>query len=177
MSKTTIETKETKNAAVVANKETTPVVKAEAKKTEATKTVKTEAKKTEKKAVENADKKNDFISIEEVTKIYAELGIKCKNPTAKGSYRIMGSGSSLNVKPTKGYYIYTSDADMELVQSAGLKNEDLVIEGRTNAQDKQRPNTIICTALETLKALLAVYAKNPANVLAKEETKPAVASK
>ena len=89
----------------------------------------------------------------------------------------MGSGSSLNVKPKKGYYIYTSDSDMELVKSAGLKNEDLVIEGRTNAQDKQRPNTIVCTALETLKALLAVYAKNPANVLAKEETKPAVAAK
>ena len=89
----------------------------------------------------------------------------------------MGSGSSLNIKPTKGYYIYTSDSDMELVKSAGLKNEDLVIEGRTNAQDKQRPNTIVCTALETLKALLAVYAKNPANVLAKEETKPAVAAK
>ena len=130
-----------------------------------------------KEEVKNAEKKNNFISIEEVTNIYAELGIKCKNPTAKGSYRIMGSGSSLNVKPTKGYYIYTSDADMELVQSAGLKNEDLVIEGRTNAQDKQRPNTIVCTALETLKALLAVYAKNPANVLAKEETKPAVAAK
>ena len=172
MSKTTIETKETKNAAVVANKKTTPVVKAEA-----TKTVKTEAKKTEKKAVENAEKKNEFISIEDVTKMYAELGIKCKNPTAKGLYRIMGSGSSLNVKPKKGYYIYTSDADMELVQSAGLKNEDLVIEGRTNAQDKQRPNTIICTALETLKVLLAVYAKNPANVLATEETKQAVAAK
>lgn len=177
MSKTTIETKETKNAAVVATKKTTPVVKAEAKKTETAKTVKTEAKKTEKKAVENAEKKNDFISIEEVTKIYAELGIKCKNPTAKGSYRIMGSGSSLNIKPTKGYYIYTSDSDMELVKAAGLKNEDLVIEGRTNAQDKQRPNTIVCTALETLKALLAVYAKNPANVLAKEETKPAVSAK
>ena len=58
-----------------------------------------------------------------------------------------------------------------------MKNEDLVIEGRTNAQDKQRPNTIICTALETLKVLLAVYAKNPENVLAKEETKPAVAAK
>lgn len=177
MSKTTIETKETKNAAVAETKKTTPVVKAEAKKTETAKTVKTEAKKTEKKAVENAEKKNDFISIEEVTKIYAELGIKCKNPTAKGSYRIMGSGSSLNIKPTKGYYIYTSDADMELVQAAGLKNADLVIEGRTNAQDKQRPNTIVCTALETLKVLLAVYAKNPANVLAKEETKPAVAAK
>ena len=172
MSKTTIETKETKNAAVVENKKTTPVVKAEA-----TKTVKTEAKKTEKRAVENAEKKNEFISIEDVTKMYAELGIKCKNPNAKGLYRIMGSGSSLNVKPKKGYYIYTSDADMELVQSAGLKNEDLVIEGRTNAQDKQRPNTIICTALETLKVLLAVYAKNPANVLATEETKPAVAAK
>ena len=80
MSKTTIETKETKNAAVVETKKTTPVVKAEAKKTETAKTVKSEAKKTEKKAVENAEKKNDFISIEEATKIYAELGIKCKNP-------------------------------------------------------------------------------------------------
>ena len=177
MSKTTIETKETKNAAVVATKKTTPVVKAEEKKTEATKTVKTEAKKTEKKAVENAEKKNDFISIEEVTKIYAELGIKCKNPDAKGSYRIMGGGSSLNVKPKKGYYIYSNNDDLALVQAAGLKNEDLVVEPGTNAQDKQRPNTIICTALETLKALLAVYAKNPANVLAKEETKPAVAAK
>ena len=130
-----------------------------------------------KEEVKNAEKKNDFISIEEVTKIYAELGIKCKNPDAKGSYRIMGGGSSLNVKPKKGYYIYSNNDDLALVQAAGLKNEDLVVEPGTNAQDKQRPNTIICTALETLKALLAVYAKNPANVLAKEETKPAVAAK
>lgn len=167
----------TKTTDVTVDGKTTPVVHTEEVRDFQPAEKKTTKKKVAKKPVENAEKKNEFISIEDVTKMYAELGIKCKNPTAKGLYRIMGSGSSLNVKPKKGYYIYTSEDDMKLVQAAGLKNADLVIEGKTNAQDKQRPNTIICTAVETLKALLAVYAKNPANVLATEETKPAVAAK
>ena len=113
----------------------------------------------------NETKKDSFISIAEVTAMYAELGIKCKNPQATGAYRIMGSGSSLNVKPKKGYYIYSSDSDLELIKAAGLENKDLIVEVGTNAQDKKRPNTIICTALETLRALLAIYATNPENAI------------
>ena len=119
-----------------------------------------------KKAVDNAAKKDAFLSIEEVTKLYQEIGIKCANPQAKGNYRIMGSKSSLNVKPKKGYYIYTADSDYEAITKAGLKFEDLVVEQGTNSQDKARPNTVICTTLATLKAVLAVYAKNPMNVVA-----------
>ena len=119
-----------------------------------------------KKAVDNAAKKDAFLSIEEITKLYQEIGIKCANPQAKGNYRIMGSKSSLNVKPKKGYYIYTADSDYEAITKAGLKFEDLVVEQGTNSQDKARPNTVICTTLATLKAVLAVYAKNPMNVVA-----------
>ena len=119
-----------------------------------------------KKAVDNSAKKDAFLSIEEITKLYQELGIKCANPQAKGNYRIMGSKSSLNVKPKKGYYIYTADSDYEAITKAGLKFEDLVVEQGTNSQDKARPNTVICTTLATLKAVLAVYAKNPMNKVA-----------
>lgn len=118
------------------------------------------------KSVDNAAKKDAFLSIEEITKLYQELGIKCANPQAKGNYRIMGSKSSLNVKPKKGYYIYTADSDYEAIKGAGLKFEDLVVEQGTNSQDKARPNTVICTTLATLKAVLAVYAKNPLNKVA-----------
>ena len=125
-------------------------------------------KKQEVAKVENAEKKNSTITIQEATKMYEAAGIKCKNPQAKGNYRIMGSGSSLNIKPQKGYYIYSSDEDLELVQNAKIKASDLVIEKGTNAQDKVRPNTIICTAIETLGALLKAYALNPKNEIAKE---------
>ena len=134
----------------VAKKETKPVA----------------TKKVETKKVDNAQKVNQFISIEEVAKLYEEFGINCTNPECKGNYRIMASKSSLNLKPKKGYYIYTSDADYELITKAGLKNEDLIVEKGTNSQDKQRPNTVICTTLATLKALLAVYATNPVNKVA-----------
>lgn len=119
-----------------------------------------------KKAVDNAAKKDAFLTIEEITKLYKELGIRCVNPDAKGNYRIMGSKSSLNVKPKKGYYIYTADSDYEAINAAGLKCDDLVVEQGTNSQDKSRPNTVICTTLATLKAVLAVYAKNPMNKMA-----------
>lgn len=129
---------------------------------------KQEVAKVETKKVENAEKKNSTITIQEATKMYEAAGIKCKNPQAKGNYRIMGSGSSLNIKPQKGYYIYSSDEDLELVEKAKIKASDLVIEKGTNAQDKVRPNTIICTAIETLGALLKAYALNPKNEIAKE---------
>ena len=129
---------------------------------------KQEVAKVETKKVENAEKKNSTITIQEATKMYAEAGIRCKNPEAKGNYRIMGSGSSLNIKPQKGYYIYSSDEDLELVEKAKIKASDLVIEKGTNAQDKVRPNTNICTVTETLKALLKAYALNPKNEIVKE---------
>lgn len=140
--------------------------KVEAKKEVAVKKEVEATKVEEKKVVANEEKKDQgFITIQEATKLYAEAGIKCKNPEAKGNYRIMGSGSSLNIKPKKGYFIYTSDEDVELIQEAKLEAKDLIVEKGTNAQDKIRPNTVICTALETLKALLGVYALNAKNIM------------
>ena len=122
---------------------------------------------TEKKAVDNKDKKPQFLNIQEVTKLYSEYGIKCLNENAKGNYRIMGGakGSSLHVKPTKGYYIYSTNADFELIKNAGLAREDLIVEEGTNSSDRVRPNTIICKTVDTLKSLLQIYATNPFNKL------------
>ena len=157
------------------NKETqeqvTPIV--EEVKVEETKTETEELKtETEEEAKPNKEKVNTTISIEEVTKLYEECGIKCYNPTGKGNYRIIGGakGSSLNLKPKKGeYIIYSTDEDYDLVKSAELKFEDLILELGTNSRDKVRPNTIICKTVDTLKALLAVYAKNPMNQVVKAE--------
>ena len=122
---------------------------------------------TEKKVVDNKDKKPQFLNIQEVTKLYSEYGIKCLNENAKGNYRIMGGakGSSLHVKPTKGYYIYSTNADFELIRNAELKCEDLIVEEGTNSSDRVRPNTIICKTVDTLKSLLQIYATNPFNKL------------
>ena len=122
---------------------------------------------TEKKAVDNKDKKPQFLNIQEVTKLYSEYGIKCLNENAKGNYRIMGGakGSSLHVKPTKGYYIYSTNADFELIKNAELTCEDLIVEEGTNSSDRVRPNTIICKTVDTLKSLLQIYATNPFNKL------------
>lgn len=139
----------------------------EKKEVQAVETKKEVAPKT-KKAVENAAKKDAFLTIEEIVKLYQEAGIKCANPEVKGNYRIMGSkkGSSLNLKPTKGYFIYSTEEDYKAIKNAGLKFEDLVVEEGTNSQDKSRPHTVICKQLATLKAVLAVYAKNPMNKVA-----------
>ena len=122
---------------------------------------------TEKKVVDNKDKKPQFLNIQEVTKLYSEYGIKCLNENAKGNYRIMGGakGSSLHVKPTKGYYIYSTNADFELIKNAELTCEDLIVEEGTNSSDRVRPNTIICKTVDTLKSLLQIYATNPFNKL------------
>lgn len=159
--------KENKTQKATVNTKATTVSKEEKvmKKNEVAITKKAEVKTVKKETV-NQEKTNAFLTIEQVTDLYKELGIKCANPTAKGNYRIMGSKSSLNVKPKKGYYIYTADSDYEALTKAGLKFEDLTIEQGTNSQDKTRPNTVICTTLATLKAVLAVYAKNPMNATA-----------
>ena len=122
---------------------------------------------TEKKEVANKDKKPQFLNIQEVTKLYSEYGIKCLNENAKGNYRIMGGakGSSLHIKPTKGYYIYSTNADFELIKNAELTCEDLIVEEGTNSSDRVRPNTIICKTVDTLKSLLQIYATNPFNKL------------
>lgn len=150
--KTEVKTTATKNTKNAPKAKESKVMKQEVK-VEETKEV---------KAVANSNKLN-LVSIEEITAMYSEAGIVCKNPNAKGAYRIMKGGSSLNIKPVKGYYIYSSNDDLALIQESGLKNEDLVVEQGTNAQDKTRPNTIICKTTETLKALLKVYAMNPLN--------------
>lgn len=122
----------------------------------------------EEKKVANKDKKPQFLNIEQVTKLYGDYGIRCHNPNAKGNYRIMGAakGSSLHVKSTKGYCIYSTNADLELIQNANLEYEDLIVEAGTNSADRSRPNTILCKTVETLKALLQIYATNPFNKLA-----------
>lgn len=126
-----------------------------------------------KKVAKNEEKKNVCITIEEVSAMYDAAGIQCKNPNAKGNYRIMKGGSSLNIKPTKGYYIYSTDDDYEMVSQSKLSNKDLVVEKGTNSTDSKRPNTIICTTVDTLKDVLAVFAKNPLNQIV-TETAPTV---
>lgn len=156
--------KENTNVAV---KETKKV----ATKAKAVKKVETKpaAVKTEKvEEVKNEVKKNNtlnLVTIQEVTEMYKDAGIKCHNPEGKGNYRIMGGmkGSSLNVKGRLGYFIYSTEDDFKLMQDAKLVADDLVLEQGTNAQDKVRPNTVICTTTETLKKVLAVFANNPAN--------------
>lgn len=127
-------------------------------------TKKSEVKKTETKKVDNKAKANKTVSIDEVMKMYKELGIKCYNPEAKGNYRIMGSkkGSSLNLQSTK-YIIYSTDVDFAEVKSVEKKYQDLVLIEGGNSQDKSRPNKVEITAVETLKAVLKLYAKNPLN--------------
>lgn len=123
----------------------------------------------ETKAVENTEKKNTMLKIEEVNALYQAAGIKVFNPEAKGNYRIMGfkGGSSLNIVPKKGEYrIYSTEDDFTAIKNAELKFDDLVVEAGTNSQDKARPNTIMCKTVDTLKALLAVYATNKANQMA-----------
>ena len=127
----------------------------------------TTAKKSTTKKVDNKAKVNQTVSIDEVMKMYKECGIKCYNPDAVGKYRIMGSkkGSSLNLQKNK-YIIYSTDVDFEEVKKVEKKYKDLVLVKGGNSQDKSRPNKVEITALETLKAVLALYAKNPLNKVA-----------
>ena len=124
-------------------------------------------KKVDNKKVDNKAKVNQTVSIDEIMKMYKECGIKCYNPDAVGKYRIMGSkkGSSLNLQKNK-YIIYSTEVDFEEVQKVEKKYKDLVLVKGGNSQDKSRPNKVEFTALETLKAVLALYAKNPLNKVA-----------
>ena len=132
------------------------------KKATANQEVKKEVKQVkETKEVKNEQKVNTAISMDEVVKLYQELNIACKNPNAKGNYRIMRGGSSLNVT-RKAYNIYSTDTDLELVKAAKIAGVE--VEAGANAQDKTRPHTVRCTTIDSLKAILAVYAKNPENV-------------
>jgi hypothetical protein len=134
--------------------------KVEEKKVEETKV---EKKSTEKK-VENKKKENTTVSISEVEKLYTEAGIKVYNPNIKGNYRIMGhkKGSSLNLRADK-YIIYSTNEDFTALESVKGKYSDLTLTKGGNAQDDSRPNVVEVTALETLKAILKVYATNPLN--------------
>lgn len=179
--KTTTKAKENKTMKEKKTKKVTAVVTEEVK-TEETKVegakevtapvtedVKVESPKVEEVKTENANKANKMLNIQEITELYAQVGIKCYNPTAKGNYRIMGfkGGSSLNIVPKRGEYrIYSTDTDYDIVNQAGLKFDDLVIEKGTNSVDKARQNTIVCKTVDTLKALLGIYATNTANKIA-----------
>lgn len=119
-----------------------------------------EVKKVEKETAKTNATKLNLVSIQEINELYKEAGITPYNPEGKGAYRIMGrkSGSSLNIKPTKGYYIYSTDTDFAALKEA--KIEGVTLEEGTNSTDKVRPNTVIITAIDALKAALKVYANN-----------------
>jgi len=130
-----------------------------------TTTKKAETKKVETvKKVENKEKKNQTVSISEITTMLTSAGINIVNPNAKGNYRIMGTkkGSSLNLQKHK-YIIFSTEDDFNAVEAVKDKYQDLVLVKGGNSQDKSRPNKVEFTAVETLKGLLAVYAKNPVN--------------
>lgn len=145
----------------------TATKKAENKKVEAKKT---ETKAT-KKVTENKEKVNTTVDISEITKMLVDAGINIVNPNAKGNYRIMGTkkGSSLNLQKHK-YIIFSTDVDYAAVEAVKDKYQDLVLVKGGNSQDKNRPNKVEFTAIETLKAILKLYAANPVN-------KPAAATK
>lgn len=128
-------------------------------------------KEVKKEEVANTEKKEVIMNIQEVTKLYADMGIKCYNPTIKSAYRIMGptkKGSSLNINK-QAYSIFSTDLDYENVVAAGIKADDLVLEKGTN-NDKCRTNLVRCSTSETLKKVLQVYLLNPVN---KIEASPA----
>lgn len=145
----------------------TATKKAESKKSEAKK-VETKATK---KVTENKEKVNTTVDISEITKMLVDAGINIVNPNAKGNYRIMGTkkGSSLNLQKHK-YIIFSTDVDYAAVEAVKDKYQDLVLVKGGNSQDKNRPNKVEFTAIETLKAILKLYAANPVN-------KPAAATK
>lgn len=163
-------TTNTKKANTTTNTEETKVMKGNKSKKSVDKAVvapATEVKTEEVKAVkENKSKKAVILSADEVLKMYEEAGIKCYNPTAKGNYRIMGSskGSSLNWG-TYGFRIFSTDTDFEAVENA--KIEGVTASKGANSQDKVRPNTVEIKAVEVLKKVLAIYAQNSANIVAK----------
>jgi len=127
-------------------------------------TKKVETKKAAEKKVENKKKENTTVSIAEIEKLYTEAGIKVYNPNIKGNYRIMGhkKGSSLNLRADK-YIIFSTNEDFEAIAPLKGKYSDLTLAKGGNAQDGSRPNVVEVTALDTLKAILKVYATNPLN--------------
>jgi len=150
----------TKATAIVATKETKKVAtkKVEAKVSAPKKVEKAETQK------ENSSKKDTALSMDEVMKLFAENKIVIKNPGAKGAYRIMKGGSSLNLRRSQ-YVIYTTDADYEALEKAKL-GDKVTLEKGTNSSDKVRPNVVKIGDTDTLKAALKVYASNSANVAA-----------
>ena len=164
-------TKNTKENTTMKNtKSKKSVAKATETKKEVTKKVTETAKevKTEEvKAVkENKSKESVILGADVIMKMYEEAGIKCYNPTAKGNYRIMGSskGSSLNWGKY-GFRIFSTDEDFKAVSDA--KIEGVTVLAGANSRDSVRPNTVEIKAIEVLKTVLAVYAKNTVNMLAK----------
>lgn len=137
------------------NTKETKVMKKETKKVE-TKNVKAiETKKVETKPVEtkkvNATKIN--ITMDEIEKMFTEAGITFKHNNC--NYRIIQGGSSLNVHSRK-FAFYMTDADFEKVK--GLKANDIECKERDNAKDKDRPNSVFFTTVDTLKMVIGAIA-------------------
>lgn len=124
--------------------------KVDTKNVKAIETKKVETKPVETKKV-NATKIN--ITMDEVEKMFTEAGIGFKHNNC--NYRIITGGSSLNVHSRK-FAFYMTDADFDKVK--GLKANDIECKERDNAKDKDRPNSVFFTTVDTLKMVIGAIA-------------------
>ena len=112
-----------------------------------------ETKKVETKPVEKVNATKINITMDEVEKMFTEAGITFKHNNC--NYRIIQGGSSLNVHARK-FAFYMTDSDFEKVK--GLKANDIKCIERENARDKDRPNSVFFTTVETLKMVIGAIA-------------------
>ena len=112
-----------------------------------------ETKKVETKPVEKVNATKINITMDEIEKMFTEAGITFKHNNC--NYRIIQGGSSLNVHSRK-FAFYMTDADFEKVK--GLKANDIECKERDNAKDKDRPNSVFFTTVDTLKMVIGAIA-------------------
>ena len=139
--------------------ETKPVVKSN-KKSGGKKSDKAIAKVETKKAQAK-------LTIEDIDKLYDELGLK-HNPATKGNYRIMQSKgernhSSLNLH-NKDIVIFSTELDAKAVQDAKIDGVEVT---QTNNSDPGRAWSVRFTDFGLVKKVLAIYATNPMNCVEK----------
>ena len=140
-------TKKTATTKTVATK------KVETKKSVAKTAAKTEVKAIETKKTETKNVNKVNITMDEVEKMFTEAGIGFKHNNC--NYRIITGGSSLNVHSRK-FAFYMTDADFEKVKS--LKAADIQCTEGGNKQDKDRPNSVFFTTVDTLKMVIGAIA-------------------
>ena len=139
--------------------ETKPAVKS-TKKSSGKKSTKAVAKVETKKAQAK-------LTIEDIDKLYDELGLK-HNPATKGNYRIMQSKgernhSSLNLH-NKDIVIFSTELDAKAVQDAKIDGVEVT---QTNNSDPGRAWSVRFTDFGLVKKVLAIYATNPMNCVEK----------